>query len=137
MPATWTKSNHRNRRSSRIDDGRADALSRDQLMTSPIPPNPPRWTPAADPASIVVPGLDTNAPVNDQVDQIEQLITIKLQVGTIVDQTRRRRTAPSEYRCQLLKDTKHTGNQTPTGCEALCSQHRARARGRQGGSYCF
>lgn len=48
-------------------------------MTTPIPPNPPRWTPAADPASIIVPGLDTSAPVNDQVDQIEQLITIKLE----------------------------------------------------------
>ncbi|KAG6331289.1 hypothetical protein ID866_7802 [Astraeus odoratus] len=48
-------------------------------MTTPIPPNPPRWTPAVDPASIVVPGLDSNAPVNDQIDQIEQLITIKLQ----------------------------------------------------------
>ncbi|KAL4070456.1 hypothetical protein J3A83DRAFT_4094416 [Scleroderma citrinum] len=48
-------------------------------MTTPIPPNPSRWTPATDPASIVVPGLDTGAPVNDQVDQIEQLITIKLQ----------------------------------------------------------
>ncbi|KAI5991343.1 hypothetical protein EDC04DRAFT_2812208 [Pisolithus marmoratus] len=48
-------------------------------MTTPIPPNPPRWTPAEDPASIVVPGLDTRAPVNDQIDQIEQLITIKLE----------------------------------------------------------
>jgi len=57
-------------------------------MTTPIQSNPPRWTPAADPASIVVPGLDTNAPVNDQIDQIEQLITIKLQVGYFVDRTR-------------------------------------------------
>ncbi|KAI6136180.1 hypothetical protein F5141DRAFT_1039509 [Pisolithus sp. B1] len=48
-------------------------------MTTPIPPNPPRWAPAEDPASIVVPGLDKSAPVNDQVDQIEQLITIKLE----------------------------------------------------------
>ncbi|KAI0056665.1 hypothetical protein BV25DRAFT_1920804 [Artomyces pyxidatus] len=46
---------------------------------SPIPPNPPRWEPSADPASIPVPGLDTSAPVNDQIDQIEQLITLKLQ----------------------------------------------------------
>ncbi|KAF9245628.1 hypothetical protein BU15DRAFT_85359 [Melanogaster broomeanus] len=35
--------------------------------------------PSADPSSIVVPGLDTNAPINDQIDQIEQLITMKLQ----------------------------------------------------------
>ncbi|KAI5998093.1 hypothetical protein EDD15DRAFT_2386834 [Pisolithus albus] len=48
-------------------------------MTTPIPPNPPRWRPADDPASIVVPGLDKSAPVNDQIDQIEQLITIKLE----------------------------------------------------------
>ncbi|KAG2341929.1 hypothetical protein BDR05DRAFT_935502 [Suillus weaverae] len=44
-----------------------------------IIPNPPRWQANADPASIDVPGLDTNASVNDQIDQIEQLITIKLQ----------------------------------------------------------
>ncbi|KAI9569502.1 DASH complex subunit Ask1-domain-containing protein [Boletus coccyginus] len=48
-------------------------------MTTPIEPNPPRWSPSTDPTSIIVPGLDTNAPINDQVDQIEQLITIKLQ----------------------------------------------------------
>ncbi|KAG9313916.1 hypothetical protein JVU11DRAFT_4688 [Chiua virens] len=48
-------------------------------MTTPIEPNPQRWTPSVDPASIVVPGLDTSASINDQVDQIEQLITIKLQ----------------------------------------------------------
>jgi len=45
-----------------------------------IIPNPPRWQAKADPTSIVVPGLDINASVNDQIDQIEQLITIKLQV---------------------------------------------------------
>ncbi|KAG2099836.1 uncharacterized protein F5147DRAFT_711190 [Suillus discolor] len=44
-----------------------------------IIPNPPRWQASADPGSIDVPGLDTNASVNDQIDQIEQLITIKLQ----------------------------------------------------------
>ncbi|KAF9225288.1 hypothetical protein BS17DRAFT_794902 [Gyrodon lividus] len=48
-------------------------------MTTPIPPNPARWSPSADPASIIVPSLDTNAPINDQIDQIEQLITMKLQ----------------------------------------------------------
>ena len=100
-------------------------------MTSPIPPNSLRWTSATDPVSIGVPGLDTNAPVNDQVDQIEQLITIKLQVCNIVYRARRRMVT-SEYRRQLLKDIKHTDNQTSTGREALCSQHRA-ARGRQGG----
>ncbi|KAI0715648.1 hypothetical protein C8T65DRAFT_738512 [Cerioporus squamosus] len=45
----------------------------------PIDPRPPRWEPAADPSDIVVPGLDTTAPPYDQIEQIEQLITIKLQ----------------------------------------------------------
>jgi DASH complex subunit ASK1 len=45
-----------------------------------IVPNPPRWKPNPNPATIPVPGLDTAAPVHDQIDQIEQLITIKLQV---------------------------------------------------------
>jgi len=49
----------------------------------PITPNPPRWKPNPDPASIVVPGLDTDASVTDQIEQIEQLITIKLQVGLL------------------------------------------------------
>ena len=46
----------------------------------PISANPPRWKPSADPASITVAGLDTAASVNDQIDQIDQLITLKLQV---------------------------------------------------------
>lgn len=33
-----------------------------------------------DPNDIVIPGLDTAAPPYDQIEQIEQLITIKLQV---------------------------------------------------------
>ncbi|KIM47721.1 hypothetical protein M413DRAFT_439398 [Hebeloma cylindrosporum] len=45
----------------------------------PITPNPPRWKPNPDPASIVIPGLDTEASTTDQIEQIEQLITIKLQ----------------------------------------------------------
>ena len=46
----------------------------------PIAPNPPRWKPAADPTKIDVPGLDTDASVLDQIEQLEQMITIKLQV---------------------------------------------------------
>ncbi|KAJ3512829.1 hypothetical protein NLJ89_g3298 [Agrocybe chaxingu] len=46
---------------------------------TPIPPNPNRWKPNVDPASIVIPGLDTTASTIDQIEQIEQLITIKLQ----------------------------------------------------------
>lgn len=48
-----------------------------------IPANPPRWKPNPDPQSIHVPGLDTTAPVPDQIEQMEQLITIKLQVGML------------------------------------------------------
>ncbi|PCH34186.1 hypothetical protein WOLCODRAFT_135554 [Wolfiporia cocos MD-104 SS10] len=44
-----------------------------------IDPKTQRWEPTADPNDIVVPGLDSTAPVNDQIEQIEQLITIKLQ----------------------------------------------------------
>lgn len=52
----------------------------------PIEPKASRWEPASDPSTIVVPGLDTTASVNDQIEQIEQLITIKLQVcAAIVD----------------------------------------------------
>ncbi|KAI0647877.1 hypothetical protein C8Q79DRAFT_952374 [Trametes meyenii] len=45
----------------------------------PIEPKTPRWEPTPDPHNIVVPGLDSAAPVYDQIEQIEQLITIKLQ----------------------------------------------------------
>lgn len=48
--------------------------------SKPIPPNPPRWKPNPDPANVVIPGLDTDASTTDQIEQIEQLITIKLQV---------------------------------------------------------
>ncbi len=47
----------------------------------PIPENLSRWKPSSDPASITVPGLDTTASVTDQIDQIDQLITLKLQVS--------------------------------------------------------
>ncbi|THV04457.1 hypothetical protein K435DRAFT_961909 [Dendrothele bispora CBS 962.96] len=45
----------------------------------PITPPPRRWRPNPDPASIEVPGVDTNASPHDQIEQIEQLITLKLQ----------------------------------------------------------
>jgi DASH complex subunit ASK1 len=47
----------------------------------PIPENPPRWEPSLNPTSITVAGLDTTASVTDQIDQIDQLITLKLQVS--------------------------------------------------------
>ena len=43
------------------------------------PPLPP-WDPNPDPLAIEIPGLDTSASINDQIDQMDQLITIKLQV---------------------------------------------------------
>ncbi|KZV92558.1 hypothetical protein EXIGLDRAFT_692584 [Exidia glandulosa HHB12029] len=50
-------------------------------LPQPEPPKPlpPRWEPTRDPQDIHVPGLDTSAPVAEQIEQIEQLITIKLQ----------------------------------------------------------
>ncbi|KAJ3558797.1 hypothetical protein NM688_g709 [Phlebia brevispora] len=45
----------------------------------PVDPKSERWEPAENPNDINVPGLDTSASVNDQIEQIEQLITIKLQ----------------------------------------------------------
>ncbi|KAJ7894588.1 hypothetical protein B0H13DRAFT_2036101 [Mycena leptocephala] len=54
------------------------------MESKPIPPNPPRWRPNPDPSSIVVPGLDESAPVLDQIEQMEQLITIKLQIHNIL-----------------------------------------------------
>lgn len=49
----------------------------------PIEPKAERWEQAEDPNDIVIPGLDTSGSVNDQIDQIEQLITIKLQVRRV------------------------------------------------------
>ena len=46
----------------------------------PIEPLSERWVPAADPFTVDVPGLDRSAPVQDQIDYLEQMITIKLQV---------------------------------------------------------
>ncbi|KAI8978718.1 hypothetical protein BD414DRAFT_444914 [Trametes punicea] len=45
----------------------------------PIEPKSSRWEPTPDANNIAIPGLDTSAPVYDQIEQIEQLITIKLQ----------------------------------------------------------
>lgn len=38
------------------------------------------WTPTEDPSQIYVPGLDPNAPYEDQIELLDQLITLKLQV---------------------------------------------------------
>lgn len=41
------------------------------------------YTPSADPASIEVPGLDPNAPHEDQIELLDQLITLKLQASLL------------------------------------------------------
>jgi hypothetical protein len=46
-----------------------------------IDPPLPKWEPNPDPMAIEIPGLDTEASINDQIDQMDQLITIKLQVS--------------------------------------------------------
>ena len=38
-----------------------------------------KFAPSADPALIDVPGLDPNAPYEDQIELLDQLITLKLQ----------------------------------------------------------
>jgi hypothetical protein len=69
----------------------------------PIPPNPPRWKPSIDPASIIVTSLDTTASVNDQIDQIDQLITLKLQVPpTDLVVSRAPGLIPHYYRTSML-----------------------------------
>jgi len=42
-----------------------------------------RWEPAPDPDSIAIPGLNTAASAADQIEQIDQLITLKLQVAFV------------------------------------------------------
>lgn len=42
-----------------------------------------RWEPAVDPDSIAIPGLNIAAPTADQIEQIDQLITLKLQVSFV------------------------------------------------------
>ncbi|KZS87218.1 hypothetical protein SISNIDRAFT_471156 [Sistotremastrum niveocremeum HHB9708] len=45
----------------------------------PLPPPPRPFIPSSSPAQIIIPGLDVTAPLNDQIEQMDQLITIKLQ----------------------------------------------------------
>lgn len=45
-----------------------------------IEPLNSHWEPS-DPEAIEVPGLNTSAPLQDQLEQLEQLITIRLQVS--------------------------------------------------------
>ncbi len=73
-----------------------------------IPENPPRWKPSSDPASITVAGLGTTASVTDQIDQIDQLITLKLQVSLELSNVFcldfEFALATAGHRCQLFQD---------------------------------
>lgn len=42
-------------------------------------PRPPPWIPP-DPATVIIPGIDPTTSINQQIDFIDQLITIRLQV---------------------------------------------------------
>jgi hypothetical protein len=74
----------------------------------PIPENPPRWKPSSDPTSITVAGLGTTASVTDQIDQIDQLITLKLQVSLQLSNVFcldfEFVLATAGHRCQLFQD---------------------------------
>ena len=88
-----------------------------RVMATPLMPIEPkgiRWEPSSDPNDITVPGLDTNASVNEQVEQIEQLITIKLQVRPDNFEVWLIRndmmvSVNAEYRCKLFEDTTSNG----------------------------
>lgn len=80
-----------------VVEGEDQSESGDRIITSSVPyshghvsrshtamseprPRTQHWAPNPDPTSIVIPGVDATASVNDQIDQIDQLITIRLQV---------------------------------------------------------
>lgn len=52
-----------------------------KMPLSEITPKQPRWEPAENPDDIVVPGLNTAEPINDQIEYIEHGITKLLQVA--------------------------------------------------------
>lgn len=98
----------------------------------PIKPNPPRWKPSSNPASIEVPGLDTSASVSDQIDQIEQLITLKLQVYSSLTSLAATNDTYPEHRRELFQDSHSFDEQNSTRRKALCGCHRACSRSSPG-----
>ena len=42
------------------------------------------WQPTPDPRDIVIPGVDPDLPITVQTEQIDQLITLKLQVSLVL-----------------------------------------------------
>lgn len=115
-----------------------------QNTLPPIEPLHPRWEPATDPLSIDVPGLDRTAPVQDQIEYLEQMITIKLQVRLILHiyalcTKKKETTGPgsdplwyAEYRCELREGAPDLGDEDPSCGEALLCEHGAGTRGGEG-----
>lgn len=103
----------------------------------PIEPKSERWVPTADPNDIVVPGLDMTASANDQIEQIEQLITIKLQVlpsnsDAYLSTNRMVNLLNEEHRRELLQNTASHGKSYIACCEAVRCGHGIRKRCCQG-----
>jgi hypothetical protein len=94
--------------SGRFVDAHYRPMSTTIKELKPIPENPHRWKPSSDPASIAVAGLDTTASVTDQIDQIDQLITLKLQVSLKLSNVFcpyfEFALATAGHRCQLFQD---------------------------------
>ena len=55
-------------------------MAQEEDKMPPIEPPSERWEPKSDPSQIVVPELDTSAPPQEQLEQLDQIITIRLQV---------------------------------------------------------
>lgn len=56
-------------------------MAQEQDKMPPIEPPSERWEPQADPSQIEVPELNTSAPPHEQLEQLDQIITIRLQVS--------------------------------------------------------
>lgn len=99
---------------------------RERFQLPPIEPQAAPWEPTSNPEDIIVPGLDTSAPVQDQIEQIDQLITIKLQVRTHLyfahgfDDERPLRV---EYRCTLCASTSNTFDKDTSSGAEVCSEY--------------
>lgn len=65
---------------------REDQLE-EKFRLPPIEPVAEPWEPTANPDDIIIPGLDTSASVQDQIEQLDQLITIRLQVKRVFFQS--------------------------------------------------
>jgi hypothetical protein len=87
----------------RVRDWRRSQL--DQIM--PTRHANKTYTPSADPSLIEVPGLDPNAPYEDQIELLDQLITLKLQASVLTSRIVHSGTA-FDY-SKLFRRPMHTG----------------------------